>query len=412
MRLLYTFSILAYAFIVKMLAPFHSKAGKWVDGRKNQQIFDTQRHGHSKQWIWFHAASLGEFEQGRPLIEAIKSHFPDKKILLTFFSPSGYEIRKNYELADMVAYMPVDTKANALKIVNAIKPAMVFFIKYEFWFNTMQTLHKNQIPMYFVSSRFRPGQHFFRWYGGWFRKQLGLVNRFFLQDAASAQLLQSIGIKNHTVVGDTRFDRVYRMSAQAKPILDVEAFLAGRKAFVVGSSWPADEEKLVAAIQSLPDNYVVVMAPHDISQKHLKAIEAQLPVGCIRYSVLQPESQARVLLIDNIGMLQRLYRYADFAYVGGGFGQNIHNIQEAVAYGCPVIVGPKHKNFTEAVELIRLGGAFAVNDANALTDLVARLVNDRPFREKASRVCLQYVQASIGATERVMQSVFPAYTAE
>ncbi len=405
MRWLYTLGILIYGKIIQIVAPFNEKAEKWVRGRKNQSFELPGGAKTTDKWIWFHAASLGEFEQGRPLIESIKTHYPEKKILLTFFSPSGYEVRKNYELADKVAYLPADTPANAQKLISAFQFEEVFFIKYEFWFNYMYQLYINKIPLYFVSARFRPDQHFFGWYGWWFRKQLTYVNTFFVQDENSAALLSAISISNFVVTGDTRFDRVYRLSRQQSPLPAIEKFVGDRKVFVIGSSWPADEELLFPLIQQLPENYAVILAPHDISEKHLRTIESLLPVSYVRYS-LSENNHPKVLLIDNIGLLSQLYRFADFAYVGGGFGQNIHNIQEVVAYGCPVIFGPHHKNFTEALDLKELGGAFAVSDGDELSAIVTKLIDDNSFRQNASVICTTYVEGSIGATEKVMDAVF------
>lgn len=405
MRILYTFGIVAYSMLVKIASLFNTKAKAWVKGRKTSEIYKLTTGEASTKWIWFHAASLGEFEQGRPLIEAIKSQFPKKKILLTFFSPSGYEVRKNYELADRVEYLPADTISNAKKLISSYGFEMVFFIKYEFWFNYMYLLYINKIPLYFVSARFRHYQHFFSWYGWWFRKQLDYVNTFFVQDENSAKLLQSISLSNYVVTGDTRFDRVFRLSRQQNPLPQIEKFIADRKVFVVGSSWPADEELLLPVITQLPGDYAVILAPHDVSEKHIKAIESQLQVSYTRYSA-QSNEKAKVLLIDNVGLLSQLYRFAQFAYVGGGFGQNIHNIQEAVAYGCPVFFGPNHKNFTEALDLVRLGGAFAVGGKADLLITVNKFIHDDVFRQTASEVCRRYVDESIGATGKVMESVF------
>lgn len=405
MRSLYTIGIVAYSMLAKIVSLFNTKAKAWVNGRKNSEIYKLAAGETSREWIWFHAASLGEFEQGRPLIEAIKSLFPEKKILLTFFSPSGYEVRKNYDLADRVEYLPHDTISNAKRLISTYGFEMVFFIKYEFWFNYMYLLYINKIPLYFISARFRQDQHFFSWYGWWFRKQLGYVSTFFIQDENSAKLLRSISLSNYVVTGDTRFDRVFRLSRQQNPLPQVEKFVADRKVFVVGSSWPADEELLIPVIAQLPDDYAVILAPHDVSEKHIKAIESQLQVSYTRYSAPSNE-KTKVLVIDNVGLLSQLYRFAQFAYVGGGFGQNIHNIQEAVAYGCPVFFGPNHKNFTEALDLVRLGGAFAVGAKTDLLKIVNKFIQDDVFRQSASDVCRRYVEESIGATDKVMKSVF------
>jgi 3-deoxy-D-manno-octulosonic-acid transferase len=406
MRWLYTLGILIYSKIIQLVSPFNDKANKWYLGRKNQSFELPSGIKSSEKWIWFHAASLGEFEQGRPLIESIKNRFPEKKILLTFFSPSGYEVRKNYELADKVAYLPCDTPSNAKKILKYYRFEAVFFIKYEFWFNLMNELHLEKIPIYFISAKFRKSQHFFQWYGFWFRQQLKKVDQFFVQDKPSAELLQSIDIKNFTITGDTRFDRVFRLSQQAKRFPKIDAFVGNKKVFVVGSSWPNDENLLFPVIEKLNENFVVILAPHDISEKHLLQIESRLSIPFCRYSDFTEQVNCKILIINNIGILSQLYQYASFAYVGGGFGQAIHNIQEAVAYGCPVMIGPNHKNFTEAVDLIRAGGVFEVTDSASIEKTLLQLVSESGFREKASSICRSYVTNQIGATESVMQLIF------
>ncbi len=406
MRWFYTFIVRCYTLSIRVAAAFNPKAKQWIEGRRNSHLFDAADENKRHSWIWIHSASLGEFEQGRPVIEAIKKRFPEKKVLLTFFSPSGYEIRKSYPLADKVAYLPADTPQNARQLINTFAFEAVFFVKYEFWFNYLEALSEHKIPTYFLSARFREQQYFFRWFGRWPRRHLRQVTHFFVQDENSAKLLKSFDIFNVTVTGDTRFDRVYQISRTAQPIPVAEQFLQGRQAFVVGSSWPADEEKLMEAFGQLPEYMAVILAPHDISEKHLRTIEEASAYKTIRFSQFTDEMKAKILLVDNIGLLSQLYRYASFAYVGGGFGQNIHNIQEAVAYGCPVIVGPKYGNFTEAVDLVELGGVFAVRNAAELAEMIKRLNADNQFREHASAICRNYVEGSIGATEKVMKLVW------
>ncbi len=401
MRWFYTAAIRFYVLAIKFAALFNPKAQLWVKGRKSDELY-TEARAKTDKWIWVHAASLGEFEQGRPIIELIKARFPEKKILLTFFSPSGYEIRKNYALADKVAYLPADTPKNAKKLLETYAFEAAIFVKYEFWFNFMEAIYRYKVPLYFISARFRKQQHFFKWYGAWQRNRLKRVNHFFVQDKQSAKLLKEFDIQNVTIVGDTRFDRVYQISRTALPDLLAERFLKGRRAFVVGSSWPADEDKLMKAIKHLPEEMAVILAPHDISEKHLRNIERLSPFEIVRYSDFTESSAARILLIDNIGMLSQLYRYAYLAYVGGGFGQNIHNIQEAVAYGCPVLIGPNYGNFSEAVDLVELGGAFAIHNSSELIDIVNKICNNPDFREHASTICQHYVEGSVGATEKIM----------
>ncbi|MDO8898298.1 MAG: glycosyltransferase N-terminal domain-containing protein [Bacteroidales bacterium] len=405
MRSVYTFSIKLYTLIIWLAAMFNTKAAKWIDGRKNVFSKMAAKNQPDQKWIWFHAASLGEFEQGRPLIEAIKQKWPQYRILLTFFSPSGFEVRKNYELADCVSYLPEDTPVNARKLIQLFDLKAIVFIKYEFWFNYMNEASRLQIPLFFVSAKFRPSQHFFSFYGGWFRRHLKAVNHFFLQDDISSKLLKSINIHQFTVTGDTRFDRVLKLAQQASKFPVVVHFKGGNPLIVVGSSWPADEKLLFPIFDKLPSNYKIIVAPHDISEKHIAEIEKKIGKISIRYTEYDYNGNHKVLIINNIGILSQLYQYADFAYVGGGFGVAIHNIQEAVTFGCPVIIGPKHKNFTEAVDLIKLGGVYEVSDAASMEKVFFKLINDESLRLKTSSVCKAYVENQTGATELIIASL-------
>jgi 3-deoxy-D-manno-octulosonic-acid transferase len=348
---------------------------------------------------------LGEFEQGRPVIEALKKNHPEIAILLTFFSPSGYEIRKNYDLADCVAYLPSDTLVHANKMVRLFKFEAVFFVKYEFWFNYMHAIQKQHIPLYFISARFRKNQHFFAWYGTWFRNQLTNVSHFFVQDSGSANLLITIGIKNVTVTGDTRFDRVASLANTAKRFEKIEMFIGNHKLFIAGSTWPEDEKFLLEAIKKLPENYKIIIAPHDVSTSHIANLQKQLEIHNQLYSQFDSNNDCKILIINNIGILSQLYQYARFVYIGGGFGNNIHNIQEPVTFGCPVIFGPKYENFTEAVDLKRLGGAFSVVDQETLENIMMRLVSNEKFRDEASLICKKYVGEQIGATNKILDQL-------
>jgi 3-deoxy-D-manno-octulosonic-acid transferase len=403
MRLIYTLFIHLYSLAAWLSARFNRKAEKWVSGRKNQFESLQLKAGKSDQWLWFHASSLGEFEQGRPVIEAIKGGYPDYSILLTFFSPSGFEIRKNYEYADCVAYLPADTPAHAQKLVGMFRPKAAFFIKYEFWFNYMQALRKNEIPLYFISARFRKNQHFFKPYGFWFRKQLKQVTHFFVQDEASAQLLASIDIKDTTITGDTRFDRVAMLPSTAKPFPEVVHFKGNRKLIIAGSTWPPDEKILSGLVASLPEDWAMILAPHDVSEGHVSGLSKSISVPYQLHSLYDQNIACKVLAINSIGILSQLYQYADFVYIGGGFGQSIHNIQEPVTFGCPVIFGPRHQKFSEAVDLIRLGGAFTVNNQEQLREVAQKLMQDDTYRNKCSSVCTSYVARQTGATEKIME---------
>ena len=411
MTVLYTIGILLYSFGVRIAALFGNvKAMQWVKGRRDQEPalrpFEgpqgPQAQGPDSKWIWFHAASLGEFEQGRPVIEALKQEYPQYKILLSFFSPSGYEIRKDYPLADEVLFLPSDTPAHAEQWVKRHHFVAAFFIKYEFWFNYMRALKDAGIPLFYISLILKPNSYFFRWYGTWFLRQLKTVTHFFVQDEPTAQLLQTHGMTKVTVCGDTRFDRVAAIAQQAKPFPEVERFIGNRKCIIAGSTWPPDEKLLVEVFPQLPDDYCLIIAPHDISASHVAQIKALFP-DSQPYSELDAQKQTKVLILNTIGILSQLYQYARFVYIGGGFGVNIHNIQEPVTFGCPVVFGPKYKSFKEAVDLVALEGAFSVRNAAEMADVFGGLINDEAFYAKASETCRDYLKAQVGATESIMQ---------
>lgn len=381
------------------------KAKLWVEGRRRKPDVGTD----SDIWVWFHAASLGEFEQGRPLIEALKSEYPRLKVSLTFFSPSGYEIRKDYPLADEVLYLPIDIPRNARQWVNRHHFVAAFFIKYEFWFNYMEALYEKKIPLYYISLILRPKQYFFRWYGRWFRKQLRHVTHFFVQDDTTLELLKSNSFDNVSLCGDTRFDRVAAIAQQAKPFPEIEAFIHGRKCIIAGSSWPPDEKLLFPYTEKLPEDYCMIIAPHDISEKHIRQITEQLSNYQL-YSDLHPEKKSRVLVLNTVGILSQLYQYACFVYIGGGFGVNIHNIQEPVTFGCPVVFGPKYKNFKEAVDLVRLGGAFPINNQAEINNCFNRLIHNEAFCRQASATCKDYLKSQLGATEAIMRQITSTFS--
>lgn len=397
MRGLYTLAIRSYATAVRAAALFgNAKAKQWVEGRKKR----PEPSNDQDSWVWFHAASLGEFEQGRPLIEALKKQYPQLKISLTFFSPSGYEIRKNYPLADEVLYLPIDTLRNARQWVGRHHFVAAFFIKYEFWFNYMTALAEKRIPLYYISLILKPNQFFFKWYGGWFRKQLRHVTHFFVQDDATLELLQGIGYSNATRCGDTRFDRVAAIAQQAKRFPEIEAFINGRKCIIAGSSWPPDEKLLIPYIERLPEDYCMIIAPHDVSEKHVRQIRESL-------ASIDPN---KVYVIDMVGILSQLYQYARFVYIGGGFGVNIHNIQEPVTFGCPVVFGLKYKSFREAVDLVRLGGAFSIGSQDELNQAFDRLISDEALYQQASETCRKYLKSQLGATEMILGKITSTFS--
>ena len=407
MRSLYTAGIHLYSLGVKMAACFgHAKAKQWVEGRKVKALEPVE--GPSEQWIWFHAASLGEFEQGRPVIEALKRECPQYKILLSFFSPSGYEIRKDYPLTDEVLYLPTDTPKHAKAWVLRHHFVAAFFIKYEFWFNYMQALEEAGIPLFYISLILKPDSYFFRWYGTWFRKQLETVDHFFVQDETTADLLKKHGMDKVTVCGDTRFDRVAAIAEQAKPFPEVERFINGRKCIIAGSTWPPDERLLAGFLPNLPDDYCLILAPHDISDSHIAQIKAMFPDSQLytdqpRSLSLSKGRPIKILVINTIGILSQLYQYAQFVYIGGGFGVNIHNIQEPVTFGCPVVFGPKYTSFKEAVDLVSAQGAFSVGNQAELDAVMLRLMNDEAFRSQASETCIRYLKTQVGATKVIVE---------
>ena len=395
MRGLYTFGIRTYAFGAKLAACFgNAKAKLWVEGRK-KPIVQTE---DNQPWVWFHAASLGEFEQGRPVIEALKQQYPNLKVSLSFFSPSGYEVRKDYALADEVLYLPIDTMKNARMWVNRHRFVAAFFIKYEFWFNYMQTLADKGIPLYYISLILKPDQYFFKWYGGWFRKQLQNVTHFFVQDETTLNLLKDFG--NATLCGDTRFDRVAAIARTAKRFPEIEIFINGRKCIIAGSTLPPDEKMLIPYINKLPDDYCMIIAPHDISEKHIQQIR----------EALRQVPSDKVYLIDTVGILSQLYQYARFVYIGGGFGVNIHNIQEPVTFDCPVVFGPKYKSFKEAVDLVSLKGAFTINSQTELDQTFDRLIHDEALYQKASETCRDYLNSQLGATEIILKEITSTFS--
>lgn len=404
MNLLYSIAIRLYSGAIALAALFgNKKARLWWMGR-NKQWSNLKSARKDDEWIWFHVSSLGEFEQGLPVMESLKNKYPQYKLLLTFFSPSGYEPKKSFALADKVAYMPSDTLHNAKRLIKNFNIKAAFFVKYDFWFNYIKVLKKNEIPLYYISTLLHPDHYFFKFYSSWFRKQLLNVSHFFVQNDETAKLLKSIGIENLTVTGDTRFDRVFEIAKQSKSFPEIEKFIAGRQCIIAGSSWPSDEKFLIPFSKKMPDNYCLIIAPHDVSDSHIKQIASQLD-NYILYSQLPTANnqQPTVLVIDTIGILKQIYKYARFAYVGGGFMSSIHNTQEALVFGCPVVIGPKYHKFVEAVDLVRNGGMFSINDQQDFNDIFDNLMNDERFYNKASGICQDYIQLSIGATDKVMK---------
>jgi len=406
MRVLYLTGIQFYTFLIRIASVFNTKAGLWLKGRKD--IFTKIRSSIEKDTplVWFHASSLGEFEQGRPVMEFIREKYPELKILLTFYSPSGYEIRKNYSGADYIFYLPVDSPANARKFLDLINPVAVYFIKYEFWYFYLRELNRREVPVYLISAIFRPGQVFFKWYGSWYRKVLEFFNHLFVQTLASGELLKKIGIENVTIAGDTRFDRVFAIAGTAKSLPEIEPFIGGQSIIVAGSTWPPDEKLLAGWINNAQDEVKMIIAPHEVHEENIIRLEEMFECETVRYSQASPEklAAAKVLIIDNIGMLSSLYKYGNIAYIGGGFGKGIHNILEPATFGMPVIFGPNYQKFREAVELIDLRGGFSISTYAELKELLDSFMINKSVLAVASKISKEYVKSNVGATNVIVNS--------
>lgn len=399
---------------------FNEKVRKMWHGEREAFKILKQKVDPNAKYIWFHAASLGEFEQGRPLMERIRKDYPQYKILLTFYSPSGYEVRKNYEGADIICYMPVDTRLNAIRFLRLVRPVMAFFIKYEFWSNFLHILKHRNIPTYSVSSIFREDQVFFKWYGRSYAGVLKCFTRFFVQNEESKRLLEGIGITAVDVVGDTRFDRVLQIKEAAKQLPICEAFRTGVassqsadvphhdfKVFVAGSSWPPDENIFIPFFNEHKD-WRLLIAPHVIAEEHLKLILSLIKgKKVVRYTQTTPEeaAEADVLIIDCFGLLSSMYNYGDVAYIGGGFGVGIHNTLEAAVWNMPVIFGPNNKKFQEAQGLLKSGGGFEINTYEDFSGLMSSLMNDETFLKQAGDKAGVFVAHLAGATDKVLASV-------
>ena len=407
--LLYDFGIAAYTAAIKAVAPWKPKARKWVEGRRG--IFERLQAtvgASDKPVVWIHASSLGEFEQGRPVIEAIHEHYPQYRVLLTFFSPSGYEIRKDFAAADWVFYLPADTPRNVRRFLDIVRPAMAIFVKYDYWLNYLGELRRRKIRSYIFSSLFRRNSIFFKPYGGMFRRALETFETIFVQNDESKQLLSEIGFENVIVAGDTRFDRAAALPAQASRYPLIEHFKGASRLFIVGSSWRPDEDLLVPFVNAHPDVKFVI-APHEMEQPRIERLVEECTGGVVRYSECRTESDvegARVLIIDVIGILNQLYQYADWVYIGGGFGVCIHNTQEPATYGVPIAFGPKYHKFKEACDMIKLGACASVTTTEELEEWFAPLKADEKRRAHFARIAADYIASNKGATELIVRTIF------
>ncbi len=403
---MYELIISLYTLGVAIASLFNPKARKmWRGGREAFRVLRREVDS-SRRYVWFHAASLGEFEQGRPIMERLRAERPEYKILLTFFSPSGYEVRKNYEGADIVCYLPLDTYFSARKFLRLVHPEMAFFIKYEFWWNYLHILKRRGVPVYSVSSIFREGQVFFRWYGKTYSNVLKCFTRFFVQNDESRRLLATLGITNVDITGDTRFDRVLEIKRQAKHLPLVEAFSRDHKVFVAGSSWPPDEDIFINYFNEHRD-WKLIIAPHVIGDDHISQILGKLRRTAVRYTEATEDSARRAdcLIIDCFGLLSSIYGYGDVAYVGGGFGVGIHNVLEAAVWGMPVIFGPNNKRFQEAQDLLAAGGGLEIDSYSQFEAVMNTYVTDSSAIRHDGDKAAGYVEAKAGATGKILTAV-------
>lgn len=408
MNILYNLGISFAGFGMRIASPWHRKARLTVQGQARTMDYLKQTLDPQGGYIWIHTASLGEFEQGRPLIEKIREENPEARILLSFYSPSGYEVRKDYDKVDAVCYMPMDTPKRVKAFLDVVKPKMAIFVKYEFWGNFLSELKNLKVPTYIISAIFRPSQSFFKPWGGMFRKMLNCFTHLYVQDEESQQLLHGIGVDNVTVCGDTRLDRVLQIKAQAKDFPEIAAMTAGDKpTLVMGSSWEPDEDIIIPYFNSHPEIKLII-APHEFDENRLAAMMARINRPVARYTQLEGKDPATLdcLIIDCFGILSSLYRYGAIAYVGGGFGTGIHNVPEAAVYGIPVIFGPKHVKFREAIELKECGGGFGISNSQQCHEILDNLLSDSKAFKEAGEAASEYINTHTGATERIFNELF------
>ena len=409
MSFIYQLGIRFYFLAARIAALFNEKARLFVMGQKKTFQYLEANVDRNHPLIWIHCASLGEFEQGRPLIEQIKKEHPAYKILLSFYSPSGYEIRKNYELADYICYLPADTPKKAKKFIELTQPVKVFFIKYEYWYNYIRVLNNKKIPLYLVSAIFRKEQLFFKkgFRARWYQKILKNVTHFFVQNEQSALLLTQIGLNNFTITGDTRFDRVAGIASKSKDLPRIEQFKNGGKLIAAGSTWPPDEALLIKFLKQNPTTKIII-APHEVKESNILRLLKQLPFDAALYSQSKGHNLAlhRILIIDTIGLLSSIYRYADIAYIGGGFGVGIHNTLEAAIYNIPIVFGPNYQKFLEAVNLEKTGAAFPIRNFEELNHVLSKLIEDENGRQEIAKKSRQFMEQNLGATQQVLGKVF------
>ena len=408
MLFLYNIVVHIAGIFLKLLALFSPKLKLFVAGRKTVIETLNSKINASDKTIWFHAASLGEYEQGLPVIEKVKTTYPNHKIVVSFFSPSGYEVRKNNTVADATVYLLLDTKSNATKFIEAAQPEMVFFIKYEFWPNYLNELKARNIPIYLISGIFREKQAFFKWYGGFYRNALNTFNHFFVQNDSSKKLIQKLGFNNITVSGDTRFDRVVTILDRNNQLDFIEEFKANKTIIVIGSSWPKDEDLLVNYINNSSSDVKFIIAPHNIKKEQIESLKYSVQKSTVLFSEKENKNLAdfQVFIIDTIGILTKIYSYADIAYVGGGFGNpGVHNILEPATFGIPIIIGPNFSHFAEATALVHAEGCITIQNQIELNEAFDLLLNNEDERHEKGHICETFVQMNKGATNTILQYI-------
>jgi len=408
MLFLYNLAIHIAGFFLRIISLFSPKIKLFVEGRKS--VFTTlkEKIKPEDKTIWFHSASLGEYEQGLPVIERIKEKYPSHKIIVTFFSPSGYEVRKNNTVADITTYLPLDTKSNAKKFIKLVHPELAFFIKYEFWLNYLKELENRKTPTYLISGIFRDNQMFFKWYGGFYRKALNAFTYFFVQNEKSKEKVESLGFKNVIVSGDTRFDRVNAILERDNRLDYIENFKNNQPTIVVGSSWRKDEALLAEYINQAPENVKFIIAPHNIKPDQISDLQSKITKSTVLFSEKENKdlSGYNVFIIDIVGILTKIYSYGTIAYVGGGFGNpGIHNILEPATFGMPIVIGPNYSNFAEAIALVEIGGCMPIATNAELKEIFDKLLNDKNFLEEKSEISRSFIQDNKGATETIIKLV-------
>ena len=404
MRFFYTLFIYLYAFALYVSSLFNAKARLWCQGRKNLFAVLKAECADKDNVYWFHCASLGEFEQGKPLILKMKENLPGITVLVTFFSPSGFEVKKNDPVADIISYIPLDTLSNARKFLEIANPKAAIFVKYEYWYNFIAELSEFKIPFYYISAIYRPSQHFFKKYGQWFVNQLKKTSFFFVQNEESKLLLHSVGIDNVEITGDTRFDRVHAVASSLYQLDFVCDFKKNKKLIVAGSTWEPDEKLLNQLLEAFKRDYKLIIAPHLIDKEHISNILncfSGYKTVCYSDREYLDLSEYQILIMDTIGLLSKIYKYADISYIGGGFKTGLHNILEPAVFGIPLFFGPHYKKFNEAVELVRLGGAFSINNSAEMNQLLLRLDNDTEYYTNVCNICEKFVQNNLGASDKI-----------